>query len=187
MGKKITDLRRNRMNFIQLSSFILTAFFLLSFVENTSAQKPNFSGSWTFNQQKSDLGQQAGGGGGRGFGGGAGGNLTIRHDGNNLVVDRIIMRQGEERTNTSKYTLDGKETENTMGNRGSSKSVAKWSADNKSLTISTTSSFEMEGQTRESKNNEIWTLTDGGKTLTINSTRATPQGERKMKLVYDKK
>lgn len=187
MEKKGNNFRMTRRDLLQLLSFVLVVFFLMSFVENTSAQKPNFSGSWTYNQTKSDQ-PQGGGGGGRGFGGG--GNLNVKQDGNNLTVDRIMNFQGEERTMTSKYTLDGKESVNTMGNRGgSSKSIAKWSADNKSLDIATNSSFQtQDGETRTMNSKQVWILTDGGKTLTITTTSPGRDGtERTRKVVYDKK
>ena len=166
---------------MQLLSFILVAFFLMSFVETTSAQKPNFAGSWAFNETKSDQPQ----GGGRGFGGG--GTLNIKQDANSITVERVTVRDGEPRTNTSKYTLDGKESVNTT-QRGTSKSIAKWASDNKSVNISTISTYEMNGETRNTNSNEVWTLTDGGKSLTITSTRPNQDGEpTTTKRVYDKK
>ena len=176
--------RMTRKNSMRVFSIILGTLFLIAFSTDLNAQKANFSGSWSFNESKSDLGQPAGGGGGRAFG--AGGSLNIKQDANNLTVDRVMSRQGEQRTNTYKYALDSKESVNTT-NRGSSRSVAKWSSDNKSLTIFTTSTFEMNGQKREFKSEEVWTLAEGGKSLVINSTRSTRQGERKTKMVYDKK
>ena len=177
--------RMTRKIFMRVFSILLGTLVLISFSADMNAQKPDFSGSWTFNESKSELGQPAGGGGGgRTFG--AGGSLAIKQDANNLTVDRVVSRQGEQRTMTSKYTLDGKESVNTT-NRGSGRSVAKWSSDNKLLSISTTSTFEMNGQKREFKSEEVWTLADGGKSLIINSTRSTQQGERKTKMVYDKK
>lgn len=174
-----------RRVFMRVFSFCLVSVFLMAFNVNVDAQKPNFSGTWTFNQQKSELGQVAQGGQ-RGFGMG-GGTLNITQSGNTLTIDRVFERQGEKRTTTTKYTLDGKESVNSTG-RGSSKSTAVWSSDNKSLTISTTRSFEFNDQRRESKSVEVWTLADGGKSLVINSTRSIQQGgERKSKLVYDKK
>ncbi len=186
MEKKGINFKMTRRNLMQLLSFVLVAFFLMSFIEDTSAQKPNFSGSWTYNQQKSDQPQ----GGGRGFGGG--GTMNIKQDGNNLNVDRVITREGgEPRTFSSKYTLDGKESVNTMGgNRGgSSKSIAKWAADNKSLNIATTTTFQgQDGTPRDMKSSAVWTLTDGGKTLTVTTTGTGRDGtERIMKAVYDKK
>jgi hypothetical protein len=59
----------------------------------------------------------------------------------------------------------------------------------KSLNFANTSSFQtQDGTQREMKSSEAWTLTDGGKTLTINTTRTGREGQEvKMKRVYDKK
>jgi Tol biopolymer transport system component len=84
-----------------------------------------------------------------------------------------------------KYTLDGKESINTSP-RGDSKSVAKWSADGKSLTIETSRTMDMNGESRTMKSTEVWTLTDA-KTLTVASTRQGQNGEVKTTMVYDKK
>jgi Tol biopolymer transport system component len=84
-----------------------------------------------------------------------------------------------------KYTLDGKESINTSP-RGDSKSDAKWSADGKSLTIETSRTMNMNGESMTMKSTEVWTLTDA-KTLTIAATRQGPNGEVKTTMVYDKK
>ncbi len=179
------NFRFSRNLYTCVFSFFLASLFLMAFSLNIEAQKPNFSGTWSFNQQKSELGQPSGQGGQRPFG--MGGTLTIKQAGNTLTVQRETSRQGETRTFSSNYTLDGKESANTSG-RGSSKSTAVWSSDNKSLTITTISTFEFDNQRRESKSVEVWTLADGGKSLVINTTRSMQQGgERKTKLVYDKK
>jgi hypothetical protein len=44
----------------------------------------------------------------------------------------------------------------------------------------------MNGETVNMKSVEVYTLTDP-KTITVQSTSTTPNGERKMTLVYDKK
>ena len=178
MGKKGNNFRMSHRDLLQLLSLVLVAFFLMSFVQNTSAQKPNFSGSWTYNQSKSDQPQ-----------GGGGGTMNIKQDGNNLNVERVFTTQdGEQRTMPSKYTLDGKESVNPMGNRGSIKSILTWSADNKSLNFANSSSFQRhDGTPIESKSSEVWTLTDGGKTLTITSTNTRDGETRTRKRVYDKK
>jgi Tol biopolymer transport system component len=84
-----------------------------------------------------------------------------------------------------KYTLDGKESINTSP-RGDSKSVAKWSADGKSLTIETSRTMDMNGESITMKSTEVWTLTDA-KTLTVVYTRQGPNGEVKATMVYNKK
>jgi hypothetical protein len=143
---------------------------------NGQAGKTNFSGTWVLNQEKSTLGDNPRGGG----------DFTAKQEGNLLTVERTFTnRDGQSMTSTMNYTLDGKESVNTS-QRGDSKSVASWSSDGKTLTISSVRSFNMDGETRTMKSTEVWTLTDQ-KTINIQSTMSTPNGERKMSLVYDKK
>ena len=101
------------------------------------------------------------------------------------VVRTRTSQDGQPTTSTMKYTLDGKESINTSP-RGDSKSVATWSADGKSLTIETSRTMEMNGESRTMKSKEVWTLTDD-KTITVISTRQGPDGEVTNKMVYEKK
>ena len=182
--KKVTNFGIIHKNSLQvLSVILLISFFMVSFVSEATAQKTNFSGTWAFNQEKSNMGQQGQGGGFRG----AGGQLTVKQEGSILSVERVRTNQNGEKTTVSeKYTLDGKESSNTS-QRGSSKSIVKWLPDGKSLNFATTRSFERDGQTREMKSTDVWNLTDA-KTLSITSTSTGRDGaERKVTLVYDKK
>ncbi|KPK85080.1 MAG: hypothetical protein AMS27_08285 [Bacteroides sp. SM23_62_1] len=154
----------------------LGAFLLISSV--TLAQKVNFSGTWSFNEDKSELGE--------GRFRGAATKLTIKQEGNNMSIERVSQgRDGEEVTRNEKYTLDGKECENPAFNT-TRKSTVTWSEDGKSLTISSTMVFEREGEEMEMKSSEILSLTDDGKSLTIYSTSMSPRGEMKRTYVYDK-
>jgi len=167
-----------------LSYTVLFAFLCFPLTSNAQGSKANFSGTWTFNAEKSQMGEAPQGGGMRG--GFGGGNFVAKQEANLLTVDRTRTNQdGQAVTTTSKYTLDGKESVNSTG-RGESKSTATWSADGKSLTIVTTRSFERDGQTTEMKTTEAWSLT-GANALSIVSTMNTPNGERKTTAVYDKK
>jgi Tol biopolymer transport system component len=133
--------------------------------------KVNFAGTWTMNAEKSTLPQ--GGGGGR-----MGGDVTVAQEANLLTQTRT----GQDGTaRVTKYTLDGKESVNSMGG-GESKSTAKWSADGKTLTIVTT--FNFDGTDRTSSS--VWSLVDA-KTLSVVSTRQGQDGEVVTKLIYDKK
>jgi hypothetical protein len=148
---------------------------------NAQAGKANFAGSWAANAEKSTPAPAGGQGGGGGRMGG--GNFNAAQEANLLSVTRTRTGQdGTATTTVTKYTLDGKESVNTTA-RGSSKSIATWSADGKSLTIATTSTFN----DREMKSSEVWTLTDA-KTLTVTGTRAGQDGANVVtKRVYDKK
>lgn len=161
--------------------FVLV-FMTAAMVVSAQAGKTNFAGTWTLNAEKSTQ-PQGGQGGGMRMGGG---NFVATQDANLLTVVRTRTGQdGQATTTTMKYTLDGKESINTSP-RGDSKSVAKWSADGKSLNIETSRTMDMNGQSMTMKSTEIWTLTDP-KTLTVVSTRQGQDGEVKTTMVYDKK
>lgn len=156
---------------------------VVPFTLMAQAGKTNFSGNWTLNSEKSTLPQGGQGGGGMRMGGG---NFVATQDNNTLTVVRTRTGQdGQSTTVTMKYTLDGKESVNTSP-RGDSKSVATWSPDGKSLSIETTRTMDMNGESRTMKSTEVWKLTDD-KTLTVSSTRQGPNGEVKSNMVYDKK
>jgi hypothetical protein len=158
----------------------LVVFFYL-FSVGTSAQTGSisFSGTWAFNESKSNQGE----GGFRM----AAKKLVIIQDPNNLSIERTRVRQtGEESIIKEKYTLDGKESTNPVFNEITKKSTVSWSADKKSLTITSKMVFDMNGESTEIKTVEVWKLSDGGKSLTIDSTSSSTRGEQKVTLVYDK-
>ena len=175
MKKNVKNFRINCTSFIQLISLTVMLALITPVTINAQAGKANFAGTWAMNAQKSTM-PQGGGGGGRGMGGG--GNFVVTQEANLLTQTRT----GQDGTSrVSKYTLDGKESVNTMGDN-ESKSTAKWSADGKTLTIVTKSNFN--GNERTSS--AVWSLIDA-KTLSIVSTRQGRDGEVKMTMVYDKK
>jgi hypothetical protein len=192
---KIWNMEKNVKKFqFALSVMIIMSFLLMPLTVNGQTGKANFSGTWALNAEKSDFGQapaggQGGGGqrGGQGGRGGfGGGNFVATQGANLLTVERSRQNQNGETVKTeTKYTLDGKESVNTTG-RGDSKSVASWSADGKSLTIKTTSTFDMNGTSRTSTSTEVWSLTSPT-TLSVKTTRSSQNGDRVTTMVYDKK
>jgi hypothetical protein len=138
--------------------------------------KPDFTGTWTLDTAKSDPPPQGRGGGG---GGGGGGTLTIKQTGTELAV----TSEGRQGPQTMTYKLDGSPSSNEVMGRGGAqtvKSTAKWEGSN--LTIETTRDFQ--GMSITTK--EVRSLSADGKTMTIESTTQTPQGEMKRKTVYTK-
>jgi hypothetical protein len=133
------------------------------------AQKPDFSGTWTYDAEASGA---AGGGGGGGRGGG--GPLTVKQTGDTLTTE---VTRGENKI-VMTYKLDGSESTNQVMGRGGqtseAKSVAKW--DGSKLTIAT--KRQMGDQTVETT--ETWSL--AGDVLTIESTG----GRGPSKRVYKK-
>ena len=170
------------------ATFLMAAVILLICGGSINAQE-NFAGKWAFNESKSTL-AQAGGGGGQGMRGGmrmGASEMNITQQGNNLTVERTRQgRDGAPVVSTEKFDLAGKATENQMMNN-TRKSTVTWSSDKKVMTISSTMTMNMQGQTGEMTSREIWKLTDGGKALAIETVNNTPNGEMKSTLVYDKK
>lgn len=172
-------MKKNVSGFIKLLSLTLMLVLISPVMTNAQGGKVNFAGNWVLNAEKST--QPQGGGGRMG-----GGNFVATQEANLLTVVRTRTGQdGQSTTMTMKFTLDGKESLNTSP-RGDSKSVATWSADGKTLNISTSRTMDMNGESRVMKSTEAWTLTDAN-TLTVSSTRDTPNGEVKSTMVYDKK
>ena len=181
MKKSAEELYVKGSGFLKFISLTVILALLVPVMTNAQAGKTNFSGTWTLNAGKSTQPQGDQGGMRMGVG-----NLSAKQEANLLTVERTRTGQdGQPVVMTMKYTLDGKESINTSP-RGDSKSVAKWAADGKSLTIETTRTFDMNGESRTMKSTEVWTLTDS-KTLTVASTRQGMNGEVKATLVYDKK
>lgn len=183
MKKKNEQIQINYYSLTRLISLVMMLAMFSPVVINAQAGKTNFAGEWTLNAEKSTQPQGGQGGGGMRMGGG---NFVATQEANLLTVVRTRTGQdGQAVTTTMKYTLDGKESINTSP-RGDSKSVAKWSADGKSLTIETSRTMDMNGESMTMKSTEMWVLTDP-KVLTVSSTRQSPNGEVKSTMVYDKK
>jgi len=179
MKKNVENHHVSRSHFMQLIALtVMITLFLLPVKLNAQGAKSNFSGTWAFNESKSNLGE------GRGFRSAS--QMTVTQDGNTLTAAKVRNnRDGEATTTTEKYTLDGKESVNTAG-FGPSKTIVTWTADGKSLNFAITRTFDRNGETIEMKSTEVWTLTNAA-TLSVLSTSVFQDTERKTTSVYDKK
>ena len=174
-----------------------------------AGEKPDFSGTWTLDPEKSEMGrggrgpgsgrfgagrgagrsgeggrQRRGGPGRRGMGsmgrGGMMGPLTIDHQEPLLVIKRTMNFRGEEQVRTSKFTTDGKESTNEGFGGMSTPSRTYWEGNR----LVTESSMETPMGPMESK--EVRSLSDDGKTMIVVRTTSGGPRERTQKLVYVK-
>jgi hypothetical protein len=138
------------------------------------AQKPDFSGTWKLNVEKSDPVPQGRMGGMRAT------ELTIVQKDGKLTVE---SKMGEM-SRTSTYNLDGTESKNPGMRDMQMTTTSKW-VDN---TIVTDGDNTVQGPMGEMriKSHEVRSLSADGKTMTVVTTTTTPQGERTRKNVYDK-
>jgi hypothetical protein len=103
----------------------------------------------------------------------------ITHNDPELKVVSTQTSDRGEFTNESKYTTDGKECVN-KGRMGEVKSTLKW--DGNALIIESKADFQGNAVTITNK----WTLSEDGKTLTVNMHFASSMGEGDAKVVYEK-
>ena len=154
----------------------------------------DFSGTWKFDKDKSEIPEFGGRGGDPGGAGRPGGpegrggmtppDMVITQKKNIVTVERtMIGRNGEERKTETKYDLTGKVTK-AKRRRGTTEHVAKMKED--VLHIESVRIFERDGMETEMVTKSTWTLVDDGKGLLIESVTETPMGERKMKTYYSK-
>jgi hypothetical protein len=167
---------KERRIFHVLSLSMIGALLAISTI-SSAADNPDFSGQWTLNESKSDLGE------GRFF---SAPKMNVKQEGNTITIERIRSgRDGQERTSSETLTMDGKE-QVSEGERGNTTTVASWSDDGTTLTIKTKREFSRQGETFEMNTSEVWTLAEGGKVLKIQSESSSSRGERSATLVYDK-
>lgn len=156
--------------------------------------KTDFSGTWTFDQAKSDPPPSRGGrGGGRGGGGGVPLTLTISQTASQITIDRILPpgpagRGATTAMTSGVYKLDGSESTNALGDVFLSRSKAVWDGGN--LVIATVKDMGLgpNGQMSEDVK-EVFSLVDGVLTVTstTRNTPAPPGAEQTRRLVYIKK
>lgn len=165
-----------RYNFVWLFLFGLTAVGSATPILFANA---DFKGNWNYNESKSKLAE------GR-FRMNAQ-KIKVSAEGDAMDIERTSASpQGDNVVTSEKLTFDGKTTESTVFGSSKKKSTAAWSSDGQSMTITSTIAFERDGNTTEIKTVEIWKLTDGGKSLSIESTSTSPRGTNVNTFVYDK-
>jgi hypothetical protein len=166
-----------RKSFLKLFTFILIApAFLFSFT--SLSEKANFSGYWKLNGSKSELGQ---------FGDYATRVIKAEQKDESIIIDRTAASfTGGDFTSTETLTFDGKVSESNLAGSSTKKATLKWAEDGQTFTITFTLFLDFNGQSMEVTGSEIWTLSDGGKTLTSVSKSSSSFGDNTIKAVYEK-
>ena len=133
----------------QLFALALMCSLLVIPTASYAGKKVDFTGEWTLNEPKSDLGER------RFF---SASKMTVKQEKKKITIERTRSgRDGEERITTETLTMDGKENINETENRITT-STASWSDKGKTLTIKSSIEFNRQGETFEMNRIEIWTL-----------------------------
>ncbi|MES2374895.1 MAG: hypothetical protein V4557_20120 [Bacteroidota bacterium] len=158
-------------------SLLFVSVLLFSFTK--PVYQTNFSGTWTLNEGKSELGQ---------FGArGAISKIVIDQKTDGISVVKTTTGRDGNAVETSETLVEGKESETPFFGAGKKKSVLKWAADGNTFNVNATIAMDFNGQSIEMKGLETWSLSADGKTLTLQNNITTAQGEFATKSVFDKK
>lgn len=160
------------------TAFLTAAAFAFICISAAIVDKSNFTGEWTLNEKKSDLGEF-----GARF---TPKKIKVEQKEDGLSIERVISFNGEDRTTSEKLTLDGKESENTVFNNSKKKSTAKWSDDGQTLTVNSVTKLDRNGEILEIKSTETWKLMNEGKSLSLETVSTSSMGTNDVKAVFDK-
>jgi hypothetical protein len=152
------------------------ALFSLASAPLVAQAKPDFSGTWKLNPDKSDMGQGAQ----NRPGGGAAMQLFITQMADKLVIEQKMG----ERSRMVTYLLNGQESSN-AGMRGTEvKTKSHWEGN--TLITEGDNTMSTPGGDMQVKTREERSLSADGKTLTVVTTMSSDRGTRNRKLVYEK-
>ena len=148
--------------------FIILAFFGSAFAQG----KPDFSGTWTLDIAKSDMGQ------GRPSPQSATRTVTVVIKQTSAVL--VIERKAGERVETATFKLDGSESINKSPSGQDIKSTSQWVGS----TLVTKSMMATGEVTAEMS--DVRSLSADGKVMMLDVTRKTPRGDVRQKLIYNR-
>jgi hypothetical protein len=161
---------------------LVLGFFLVTAAFSYAQSKPDFSGTWVLDREKSDP-PGMGPGGGQGPGASLTGDITITIT--QTANELKIQRELPSGRMTSTYALDGTESKNTGPRGGETRSKSHWDGD-KLLTEGQQTMNGPDGQvTIDFK--EVRRLDNDGKNMVVDSTRTSPRGTQTRKTVFNRK
>jgi hypothetical protein len=165
-----------------LTGIITVAIALVTASVATAQAKPNFSGTWTLDVEKSDMGGRGPGGSGPG-GGGPGRPMDAKVVITQTAGELSIDQQVNGNSNVLMIKLDGSESVNTGMRGGEVKSKARW--DGATLIVQSVQTMRTPNGERTLETTETRSLAPDG-SMIVERTTETPRGTRTQKLVFKK-
>ncbi len=139
---------------------------------------PDFSGTWVLNEDRSDLGRM-----GAGM---APARLEVAQQGTGLSVKTTrVVEYADDQVTEEKLVLDGSESKSEFMN-SPRVTTAQLAEGGREIVIDSVTTFNFGGPPSKMTSRDAWTLTDGGKELSIKRHVSSPRGEQNMTLVFSK-
>ena len=166
------------MRRIRMTLMVVAVVFSLGF--SALADKPDFSGSWALDKNRSI-----------GLPPGMDQTMTVVQSGDKIELETKLVTAQGERVIKDVYTLDGKEAEFTLqgpqGPVGKGKRTAKWLPRGNGIVVSEETTVETPKGPVTSQLTRKWILSPDGTTLTIDMYHDTPNGQFETKRIFIKK
>jgi mannan endo-1,4-beta-mannosidase len=138
----------------------------------------DFSGEWVLNEDKSEVGNAGTGN--------LAAKLKITYEAGGIDIKKTFIEEWQDnRVTDEKSGLNGDESKSEYFGFPRT-STTGLSANRDTLKINSKVTFTRGGQTSNMLSTEAWCLQNHGKELCITQTSDSPQGKRKVILVYDK-
>lgn len=159
-------------------SLALAALLLISFLAG-AAQKPNFSGAWVMDRDRSF-----------GMPGNMQQTMTVNHTGDQIELETKLIQPDNERTVKDSYILDGKEREFTPQSPPGQpvpkgKRTSNWLPGGNGIVVNEETTAESPKGPVNSKLTRKWTLSNGE--LVIDMYIDNPNGSFETKRIFTKK
>jgi mannan endo-1,4-beta-mannosidase len=139
---------------------------------------PDFSGTWVFEEDKSNLGRM-----------GAGmtpARLEVVQSGNSLLVKTTrVVEYADDQVTEEKLVLDGSESKSEFMN-SPRVTTAQLADGGSKVVIDSVVTFTFGAPGAKMTSRDTWTLADGGKTLSIQRHVSSTRGEQDMTMIFAK-
>lgn len=144
----------------------------------TFSLKPDFSGTWFFDENKSILDNMGTGS--------LPSTLNINQNGDSLTIKKTFVEEYTgNRITIDHLILDGTETKSPMPNSPAT-IKADWNNKSDTLVIVSSVTFKFGDRAVEMNSEEEWTLQDNGRILSIGQTSDSFHGKRKITMIFNK-
>jgi mannan endo-1,4-beta-mannosidase len=139
----------------------------------------DFSGTWVFNEEKSELGRMGAAT--------APERLDVVHHGNVITIQTTRVSEfGDNEMTLEKLTLDGAESKSEFMN-SPRVTTARIAEGGEAIVVESVTSVTWSTPGAKRRTKDTWTLLAGGQTLSIQRSVSSPMGEQKMSLIFDRR
>lgn len=160
-------MKRNLLNLTSLLSLTAVTILISPLMINAQTGRPDFSGNWALDSMESSPSARS-----------SSSEVVVKQEANLLTT---ILTGKDGMSVVAKHTLDGKESIN-RSDEGETRSMAKFSADGRTLTVVIKSTVDGKEETDQ----YVWSLRDP-RTLSVVCTTPGMSGDEVTRYVYNKK